>query len=117
MAEVRALGVGLSVDDFGTGYSSLAYLSRLPVTVVKLDRTFIEGLGHRSYDEAIVRAVRAIAGALQLDVVAEGVETPAQRDALRALGVPTAQGWLWGAAVDPESFVASFGRARSLEAG
>jgi diguanylate cyclase (GGDEF)-like protein len=110
MEQVRALGVGLSVDDFGTGYSSLAYLSRLPVTVVKLDRTFIEGIGHRSYDEAIVRAVRAIAVALQLDLVAEGVETVEQRDALRALGVPTAQGWLWGAAVGPEKFVVNFGR-------
>jgi diguanylate cyclase (GGDEF)-like protein len=109
LTEVRALGVGLSVDDFGTGYSSLAYLSRLPVSVVKLDRTFIEGIGHRRYDEAIVRAVQAIAVVLQLDLIAEGVETVEQRDALRALGVPTAQGWLWGAAVKPDVFIASFG--------
>jgi diguanylate cyclase (GGDEF)-like protein len=114
MSDVRALGVGLSVDDFGTGYSSLAYLSRLPVTVVKLDRTFIEGIGQRSYDEAIVRAVQAIAVALQLDLVAEGVETERQRDALRALGVPTAQGWLWGPGVGPDAFVTSFGRPAAL---
>jgi diguanylate cyclase (GGDEF)-like protein len=101
---LRELGVRLSVDDFGTGFSSLSYLSRYPVTGVKVDRSFIDGLGTVPGDEAIVRAVAALASALKLGVVAEGVETAPQRDILRGMGIRQGQGQLWGRAVDPDRF-------------
>jgi len=101
---LRDLGVRLSVDDFGTGYSSLSYLSRYPVTGVKVDRAFVDGLGDVPGDEAIVRAVTAMASALNLGVVAEGVETVRQRDILRGLGIQHGQGWLWGYAEPAETF-------------
>ncbi|GAA2343810.1 putative bifunctional diguanylate cyclase/phosphodiesterase [Dactylosporangium salmoneum] len=111
LLRLRELGVRISVDDFGTGFSALGYLRRHPVTGVKIDRSFVAGLGSSTEDEEIVRAVVAMSGALALAVVAEGVETPAQRDVLAALGVPLAQGWLWGKAVPPGDFVAT-GRQR-----
>lgn len=114
LRQVRALGVGLSVDDFGTGYSSLSYLSRLPVSGVKLDRCFVERLDQQERDDAIVRAVHALSIALDLGVVAEGVETQSQRDSLRLLGIPRAQGWLWGAAVAAVDFRERFGRGAVL---
>jgi diguanylate cyclase len=104
LAGLRDLGLRLSVDDFGTGFSSLSYLSRYPVTGVKVDRAFVDGLGDVPGDEAIVRAVTAMASALNLGVVAEGVETIAQRNILRQLGIQHGQGWLWGHAEAPETF-------------
>jgi EAL domain-containing protein (putative c-di-GMP-specific phosphodiesterase class I) len=101
---LRDVGVGLSVDDFGTGYSSLSYLSRFPVTSVKIDRAFVSGLGIDSGDEAIVKAVVAMASALNLSVIAEGVETEQQRLSLVQLDVERAQGWLWAKAEDPFVF-------------
>jgi EAL domain-containing protein (putative c-di-GMP-specific phosphodiesterase class I) len=101
---LRDLGIRLSVDDFGTGYSSLSYLNRYPVTGVKVDRAFVDGLGDVPGDEAIVRAVTAMASALNLGVVAEGVETARQRDILCKLGIEHGQGWLWGRAEPPETF-------------
>ncbi|MGI5182819.1 putative bifunctional diguanylate cyclase/phosphodiesterase [Dactylosporangium sp. CA-152071] len=108
LVELRALGVRISVDDFGTGFSALGYLRRHPVTGVKIDRSFVNGLGTSVEDEEIVRAVVAMSSALHLAVVAEGVETRAQREVLVALGVPLAQGWLWGKAVDPATFAATW---------
>jgi diguanylate cyclase (GGDEF)-like protein len=104
LSGLRRIGVRLSVDDFGTGYSSLSYLNRFPVSMVKIDRAFVRGLGVRPDEEAIVRAVIAMASALRLEVVAEGVETEAQRRVLDALGVRLAQGWLWGRAEAGASF-------------
>ena len=101
---LRELGLGLSVDDFGTGYSSLSYLSRFPVTSVKIDRSFVSGLGVDAGDEAIARSVVAMASALDLSVIAEGVETEVQRAGLVDLDVVLAQGWLWGAAVPADVF-------------
>ncbi|MFI5495666.1 putative bifunctional diguanylate cyclase/phosphodiesterase [Actinoplanes sp. NPDC051859] len=103
--ELRELGVRLLVDDFGTGFSALGYLRRFPVTGVKIDRSFVSGLGESGEDEEIVRAVVAMSRALGLSIVAEGVETRAQRDALAAVGVTQAQGWLWGPGVHPADFV------------
>jgi diguanylate cyclase (GGDEF)-like protein len=114
---LRELGVGLSLDDFGTGYSSLSYLSRLPVTTVKLDRSFVDKLDAPDADLAIVHAVEAISRAMRLKLVAEGVETEGQRQALSCIGVPVGQGWLWGAAVDPGSFRDRWGAAAPADAG
>ena len=111
LLKLRTLGVRLVVDDFGTGFSALGYLRRHPVTGVKVDRTFVDGHGRDGEDEEIVRAVVAMSTALRLSVVAEGVETTAQRDVLVALGAEMGQGWLWGAPVDPERFPSLPGRA------
>ncbi|MCU1691010.1 MAG: hypothetical protein JWM64_101 [Frankiales bacterium] len=100
------LGVSLALDDFGTGYSSLTYLKRFPVDAVKIDRSFVSGLGRDADDEAIVASVVSLARAVGKDVVAEGVETPAQLDVLRALGVDRAQGFLWTPALPPDQLQA-----------
>jgi EAL domain-containing protein (putative c-di-GMP-specific phosphodiesterase class I) len=102
--ELRELGVKLLIDDFGTGFSALGYLRRFPVTGVKIDRSFVTGLGVNHEDDEIVRAVVAMSHALGLSVIAEGVETPLQREALWAVGVVNGQGWLWGAAVPAAEF-------------
>jgi diguanylate cyclase (GGDEF)-like protein/PAS domain S-box-containing protein len=93
---LRALGVHLSVDDFGTGYSSMSYLKRFPVEALKVDRSFIDGLGREPEDTAICTAVVSLAHALGLRAVAEGVEAPEQLAELRALGCELAQGYLFG---------------------
>ena len=93
---LKRLGVTLMLDDFGTGYSSLSYLKRFPVDVLKIDRTFVDGVGVEAEDSAIVKAVVGMAKALELGVVAEGVETERQAAALRDLGCERAQGFYFG---------------------
>jgi diguanylate cyclase (GGDEF)-like protein/PAS domain S-box-containing protein len=92
---LKALGVQLAIDDFGTGYSSLAYLRRFPIDAVKIDRSFVSGLGSRSEDSAIVTAVLGLTQALGLNAIAEGVEDVGQRDELVRLGCGAAQGFLF----------------------
>ena len=96
---VRRLGVYVAIDDFGTGHSSLARLRQLPVEVLKVDRSFVDGLGTEPEDSAVVASVLSLAHAMGLHVVAEGVETPLQADQLMALGCTVAQGFLFSAAV------------------
>jgi EAL domain-containing protein (putative c-di-GMP-specific phosphodiesterase class I) len=96
LAELKDMGVSIAIDDFGTGWSSLAYLRRFPIDVVKIDRSFVSGLGTDPGDTEEVRAVVGLARALGLEVVAEGVETEAQRRALGDLGCGLAQGYLFG---------------------
>lgn len=100
-AEARALfealndrGVGVAIDDFGTGYSGLAYLHTLPVSTLKLDRSFVASLPASRHAAAIVQAVVSLADTLDLALVAEGVETEAQRDLLASMGCLYIQGWL-----------------------
>ncbi len=96
LRNLRSLGLHLSVDDFGTGYSSLTYLKRFPVEAIKVDRTFVKGLGIDAEDTTIVEAVVNLGRSLGLMVVAEGVETPLQLTRLREMGCDRAQGYLFG---------------------
>jgi diguanylate cyclase (GGDEF)-like protein/PAS domain S-box-containing protein len=95
LEELKGLGITLSLDDFGTGYSSLSYLQRFPVDVVKVDRSFVDGLVDRPGDASIVAAVRDVTRSLGLGVVAEGIETPEQLQRLQALGYEKGQGYLF----------------------
>lgn len=104
MDELHALGVSFSMDDFGRGYSSLAYLKRLPLDTVKIDRAFIDGLPGDSSDAAIVRAILAMSRSLGLHVIAEGVELGPQRDFLERHGCTTFQGFLFARPLPVEEF-------------
>ena len=95
LRELRSLGVHLSVDDFGTGYSSLTYLKKFPVEAIKIDRSFVNGLGIEVDDSSIVEAVAHLGHSLGLQVIAEGVETPLQLSQLRELGADQGQGYLF----------------------
>ena len=96
LLQLHDLGITLAVDDFGTGYSSLAYVKDLPVSIVKIDRTFIDGLEHNARHQAIVRGVIALAHSIDLRVVAEGVEIEEQYRVLAEMGCDYAQGYLLG---------------------
>jgi len=111
---LRGRGLKVTIDDFGTGLSSLAYLRRLPVDKLKIDRSFVRELPATRGDLAIVRAVVSMARALDLRVVAEGVETEAQRDVLLRMGCDFAQGWWFGRALAPELFAAALRANRGL---
>ncbi len=95
------LGIRLAIDDFGTGYSSLSYLRRFPVGMLKIDRSFVDGLGREAEDEIIIETVIRMASSLGLEVVAEGVETQQQAEMLRALGCHYLQGYLYGRPAAP----------------
>ncbi len=111
LERLRELGVGLALDDFGTGYSSLSYLKLLPVQQLKIDRSFVEGIGRNQGDEAIVRTVIELARRLGFEVVAEGVETSQQAEFLAGLGCEQLQGYLHGRAVAPAEFRARWSTA------
>ncbi len=102
---MAALGVGISIDDFGTGYSSLLYLKRLPATEIKIDHAFVRDLENSSEDVVIVSAIVALGHALDMDIVAEGVETAGQRAYLERLGCDYLQGYLLGRPVDAQRFM------------
>ena len=94
--ELHALGVSIALDDFGTGYSALNYLTRFQVDCLKIDRSFVQGIEHGPREAELVKAFIAMASALGLGLVAEGVETEAQAAFLRSHGCQQAQGWLYG---------------------
>lgn len=103
------LGVSLAIDDFGTGYSSLAYLKRVPVGRLKIDRSFVSGLPAEESDVAIVQAIIQMGRALRLQIVAEGVETDAQRQFLQTAGCDLFQGYLYAPALDVAAFESRVG--------
>ncbi len=98
---LKQLGVRLALDDFGTGYSSLAYLTQLPIDTLKIDRSFVDKLGESGQSRAVVRSITALAQALGLSTVAEGVETREQLDSLRALGCDEVQGYFYARPMPP----------------
>ena len=96
LERLRAIGVSIAIDDFGTGYSSLGYLTRFPIHVLKIDRSFIHDLPGNTGNLNITRAIIAMARGLELVAVAEGVETEAQADLLRRENCDILQGYLYG---------------------
>jgi EAL domain-containing protein (putative c-di-GMP-specific phosphodiesterase class I) len=99
LAQLREQDVSIAIDDFGTGYSSLAYLTRLPVATLKVDRSFVENVPADPESCAIARSIIDLARALALTTIAEGIETTAQADYMRELGCTRGQGYLWSPAV------------------
>jgi diguanylate cyclase (GGDEF)-like protein len=105
LRRLRSLGLRIAMDDFGTGYSSLAYLKRFPVDALKIDRSFVDGVGAEAEDSAIVEVIIGLGRVLGMQVIAEGVETESQRDSLAALGCDVGQGFLFGPAVALDDLV------------
>ena len=110
MNTLRELGVLFAMDDFGTGYSSLAYLTQLPLSQLKIDQSFVRQIGLRQADELIIRTIIGMAADMNLEVVAEGVETEAQFEFLRTQGCQLYQGYLFGRPRPPESFERTMAR-------
>jgi diguanylate cyclase (GGDEF)-like protein/PAS domain S-box-containing protein len=104
LKQLSDMGIKLSIDDFGTGYSSLAYLQRFPVDALKIDRSFVSGIGQDSNDTALVTAIISMAQSLRLKVLAEGVETAEQIEFLRTHGCLSAQGYYYSEAVAADDF-------------
>jgi diguanylate cyclase (GGDEF)-like protein/PAS domain S-box-containing protein len=109
LGDITALGVRIAIDDFGTGFSSLSRLRRLPVDIIKIDRSFVSNMVETADDAALVRAIIGLAGTMRKHVIAEGVETEAQRAQLLEFGCTEAQGFLFSKPLRPEDF------ARMLE--
>jgi diguanylate cyclase (GGDEF)-like protein len=112
LQQLSDMGVDLSIDDFGTGYSSLMYLKRLPANELKIDRGFVRDLEHDSDDAAIVSAIVALGQALNLRIVAEGVETSSQQNFLTRLGCDSLQGYLLGHPLPADRFMADINAAQ-----
>ncbi len=110
MRELKAIGVGFAMDDFGTGYSSLSYLTRLPLDQLKIDRSFIHNLPDNPNDAVVVQTIINLADSLGLKVIAEGVETEAQRGFLQDHGCPVFQGYLFSRPMDLAAFEALMSR-------
>jgi EAL domain-containing protein (putative c-di-GMP-specific phosphodiesterase class I) len=114
LKDLKSLGVALAIDDFGTGFSSLSYLSRFPIDRLKIDQSFVSALGKDSSATAIASAVVTLGHSLGLRVIAEGVETQAQLNALRDLGCDEIQGYLFSKPLGYEEFIACLREGRRL---
>jgi EAL domain-containing protein (putative c-di-GMP-specific phosphodiesterase class I) len=108
LTKLKELGVALAIDDFGTGYSNLASLRRFPVDALKIDRSIVADLPADEHAKGLAGGIVGLAHALGLKVIAEGVETEAQRDFLAALGCDAAQGYFLGKPVDADSASAGY---------
>ena len=104
MEEIKSLGVKLSMDDFGTGYSSLSYIQMLPITLLKLDRSFVMYLEEDEISREIVSAVIRIAKSKKIETIAEGIETPGQAKILKQSGCDHAQGYFFGKPMPADKF-------------
>jgi diguanylate cyclase (GGDEF)-like protein/PAS domain S-box-containing protein len=114
LTRLRKLGVNLVLDDFGTGYSSLGYLNRLPLDALKIDRAFVEGLGQDPQDTSITEAIIAMARALSLPVICEGVETGVQLAELRRMGCDQVQGYYFSGPVDAPTITSMMLQGRAV---
>jgi EAL domain-containing protein (putative c-di-GMP-specific phosphodiesterase class I) len=113
LREIERLGVGVSVDDFGTGYSSLSHLRHLPVSTVKIDKSFVQPIAEEEKADEYVEAILKLAEKIGLVAIAEGVESQAQRAALSALGCPQAQGYLFSKPLSPANASALIDRCNA----
>ncbi len=113
LSRLHDMGIKISIDDFGTGYASLSYLKRLPIDILKIDRSFTDGILHDSDDIAIVNAITGLANALSLELVAEGIETADQLEKIVNLGITHGQGFYWGAPCNADDYRVLFDRITS----
>ncbi|NIJ22980.1 putative bifunctional diguanylate cyclase/phosphodiesterase [Sphingomonas japonica] len=116
-AELRFLGVGLSIDDFGTGYSNLRYLENFPMSEIKIDRSFVHGVAHSAAKRVIVETIVKLGAALDIRVVAEGIETETERAIMRTLGCSIGQGYLFAQPMDESEFHTLLDRGLILREG
>jgi EAL domain-containing protein (putative c-di-GMP-specific phosphodiesterase class I) len=114
LTELKLIGVRLAIDDFGTGYSSLSYLRELPIDVLKIDKSFVDGITASPQQLALVEGIIGIAQKLELDVTAEGIETDAQREMLIAMGCHYGQGYLLAMPADADQTEALIQRRQPL---
>lgn len=114
LGALTANGVRIAIDDFGTGYSSLSYLKRIPADTIKIDKSFVDGLGREVQDATIVRTVVALANALEKDTVAEGIETEEQFDAIRSMGCSFAQGYWISVPLEGDALTKLLARSKQL---
>jgi predicted signal transduction protein with EAL and GGDEF domain len=114
---LRRAGVGISIDDFGTGYSSLRYLERFPISEIKVDRSFVHDVAHSAAKRVIVESVVKLGGALDIRVVAEGIETEAEREIVQALGCSIGQGYLFSAPMEKPELLRLLDQERGAHEG
>jgi EAL domain-containing protein (putative c-di-GMP-specific phosphodiesterase class I) len=117
LSVLRGLGVRVAIDDFGTGYSSLAYLERLPVDIIKIDKTFVDRIDDGGRHAALIKGILSLTSDLGLAAVAEGIETAGQLEALEALRCPAGQGYLFSRPIDGEALRAYLGTSLGTSTG